>query len=249
MIDLLGIPCVVVIELGEVLRQGLRIVHPRETQAASRRVVLASLLSVLANVPRPQRLQSLRLSARVHRQSIRHGPIDDHHDMVVVLGEVIEQHGIGGAAIGIRDGRSLERHGTDVGLAVGKVQEPLAALYGTLDIRPVRIHVAQELREFASLEDQFAQSFMADSSLSVPELTWQVSVETDQHEVVGCGHDVFGAEVAGVEANHAAEVDLGLLLCGHSDYTLLACPQCSMATIDVRSSDTEPAKSDTLRSP
>ena len=92
---------------------------------------------------------------------------------------------------------------------VGEADEFQPLLDGATDAGAVGVDVAEQLGELARLEHEFAESFVAERGLGMAEVARKVGVQAYEGEVVGRGDDVAGAEVAGVVADHAAEVDLG----------------------------------------
>ena len=84
-------------------------------------------------------------------------------------------------------------------------------LNAALDTLTISSDVAEERSELAGLEDKLGERLMAKLTLSLTESALQIGIEADERQVIDSGCGIGSAEVACVEASHAAECDLRLL--------------------------------------
>ncbi len=132
-------------------------------------------------------------------------------DAVVLAGEVVEEHGVGGAAVlvggGSRlHGEQLHVRGDVAGLAVHHgdclLQELAPPLDGAWDALSVVADVAEEGCKLTCLEHELAEALEAQGCLLLPALAGQIGIECDEDEIVGREFRFGDAEQAGIVAQH-----------------------------------------------
>lgn len=136
--------------------------------------------------------------------------VQDLDHSVVVLGEMVQQHGVGRApvVVGLHS-RLLGDCTQELGL-VRELDELHALLDRALFPGSVGVHIPEELGKLPGLQHQLPQGLVADLELCRAAGGRKVAVEADEREIVDCLLRVWCAEVAGVVAYQAREVDLFL---------------------------------------
>lgn len=187
-------------------RQLNRVIDRRQAETATRLLLL--LLLRLGTVACLHRHQAHGILANLQSHRFTEGAADDGDDGVVFAREVVEEDGVGDSAVLVREAGSLQSDGVDEVVLVIKADQGSTLLDHTLDPSAIRSNVSDQLAELPCLKDQFTQSFVAETAMTLACFTSEIAVKADEREVVHSRRNIRGTEVTGVVSDHTTEVDL-----------------------------------------